>query len=82
MGLDPGGGALLRCLFERCNRLARTSLRQEADAKEMERLRVPGIARQRIAGEPLGFVWTLLLKRTYAAPQNLLDLRGRAVSAP
>ncbi len=82
MGLDAGTGPFACGLFKRCDRLARTFLRQQGDAQEMQRVRVLGIPRQSIAGQALGVGRTLLLERFYAKPENIVDRRRRAAAAP
>ncbi len=80
VGLDAGTAAVLRGLLERRDRLARAVLRQQGDAQEMQRVRVPGIARERIAGQALGVGRMPLLERFHAEPEDVVDRRRRAVA--
>jgi hypothetical protein len=47
----------------------------------MQRARVPGIPRERIAGQPFGVGRAMLLNRLCAKPENIVDRARRAVAA-
>jgi hypothetical protein len=82
MGLDVGIGPFACGLFEWRDRLARTFLHQQGDAQEMQRGGVPGIPRQSVASEALGLGRTLLLERSCATLENIVDRCPRPVAAP
>jgi len=64
------------------DRLARTFLRQQGDAQQMQRVRAPGIPRESIAGQALGVGRVLLLERFYAKPEHIVDRSRRPVAVP
>jgi hypothetical protein len=57
-------------------------LRQQGDAQEMRRVRVPGIPRESLARQALGVRRTMLLERLYAKPETIVDRCRRAAAAP
>ncbi|HEY3641827.1 MAG TPA: hypothetical protein VGL31_12075 [Xanthobacteraceae bacterium] len=81
MSLDAGTAPFACGLLERRDRLARAFLRQQGDAQEMQRVRVPGIPRECLAGQALRLGRMLLLERFYAKPQSIVDRCRRAVAA-
>src|SRR5262245_65051592 len=73
MRLADGVGASVRGLLERRNRLARTALRQQGQADDMQRTGMSAVACQHVAGYALRDGGLPILNSGHRALEGILD---------
>src|SRR5580704_9090131 len=65
-------------VFERCDCILSAALHQQRTAEDVQRLSMPRLGLKNVAGNPLCFVWVLVVERVHGAPKRVIAAAGAA----